>query len=472
MKTSRCVALALAILVGGFVLLVTPARAHAEIVRVTFAGVMDFSSIGGSASVPYSGTFRYDTAIPPFSSGCPNICYAHYNMTVVGFQMFGASLAPSLASVLIQDNNGSPVFDDFFTLSLLFGTNGVVIPGTNRIMDAVGVNATAFPAAMFSSTAFPRSLDVLRASTRMNDYAQLRGGQLLVTQVPPAIANVVFSPLSPGAPSNFQASASGNIVNMSWSAPTSGETPTGYDVLARTTGGQLQATLPVGNVTTFSVTAPDGVYVVSVQATSAAGAGPESNTVTVTVPQAVVPPGAPTNLAVSVSGTTAHFTWVPAATGGVATSHLLVAGTTAGFVIPIASVALPGTPGTTIPNVPPGTYYVRVLAVNGGGTSGPSNEVTVIVASPSLPGAPTLNPAVVSGGAVSLSWVPGGGGTPTFYVLTAATSPNGVATATVPVTGSSATFTGVPPGTYYVRLSAVNAVGAGPPSNEITVVVP
>jgi predicted phage tail protein len=83
-----------------------------------------------------------------------------------------------------------------------------------------------------------------------------------------------------------------------------------------------------------------------------------------------------------------------------------------------------------------------------------------------------LNPAVVSAGTVSLSWVPGSGGAPTSYVLTAAASASGVAIATVPVTGTSATFTQVPPGTYYLRLAAVNAVGTGPPSNEITVVVP
>ena len=73
--------------------------AGAEIVRVEFTGVMDFSSIGGSAAQPYSGIYTYDTAIPPFDSECiPNTCYAHYQLTLVGHQMFGTSLTPTLVS--------------------------------------------------------------------------------------------------------------------------------------------------------------------------------------------------------------------------------------------------------------------------------------------------------------------------------------------------------------------------------------
>jgi predicted phage tail protein len=230
--------------------------------------------------------------------------------------------------------------------------------------------------------------------------------------------------------------------------------------------------MSVGHVTTMSVSAPNGVFALSVRASNAAGTGPESASVTVTVPQAVAAPGAPTNLAVSVSGTTAQFSWVPASTGGSVTSHLLVAGTTPGFALPIASITLGSMPGTTISGIPPGTYYVRVLAVNAAGISGPSNEVTVTVSLPSLPGAPTLSPAMVSGNTVSLSWMPGSGGTPMSYLLAASATPNGSAITTVLLTGTSATFSGVPGGTYYLRLRAVNAAGTGPSSNEITVVVP
>ena len=99
MNTSRHVALA--IIVAGLAPLVTTVSANAEIVRVEFAGTMDFSSIGGNALQPYSGVFAYDTAVPPFESGVINgIAYAHYQLTLVGFEMFGRPLSPALVSIL------------------------------------------------------------------------------------------------------------------------------------------------------------------------------------------------------------------------------------------------------------------------------------------------------------------------------------------------------------------------------------
>ncbi len=38
--------------------------------------------------------------------------------------------------------------------------------------------------------------------------------------------------------------------------------------------------------------------------------------------------------------------------------------------------------------------------------------------------------------------------------------------------GTTAVFSGVPPGTYYGRVHAVNSLGAGVASNEVRVVVP
>lgn len=462
----------IACFVVGPVLLLLPARAAAQIVRVDFAGVMDFSDIGGSAAEPYAGVFVYDTTVPPHESGVINgMAYAHYKLELVSFQMFGASTPPSHVGILVQDAILPGTCNDFFTLTLLFAPNGVAIRGTSRRLTAVGVNATACPATMFSSAAFPTNVDIAQASTSMNDYAQLESGRVLTADVPPAISNVVFSTQAPGAPTNLQASVTGNIVNMSWSPPSAGQPPTSYLIVARTLGGQLIGTVPAGNLTTLSVPAPDGTYTLSVRASNASGAGPESNAVTLTVPQPVAAPGAPTHLTATVTGTTALLSWTPAATGGAVSNYLLLAGTTPGFVMPMARLMLPGVPGATIPGIPPGTYYVRVVASNAGGTSGPSNEIVVMVSAPSLPGAPTLNAAVVSGNTVSLSWTPGAGGAPTSYILRASLTPGGSPFASVPMVGTSMTFTDVPSGAYYLRLAAANAVGTGPVSNEIMVVV-
>jgi hypothetical protein len=277
----------------------------------------------------------------------------------------------------------------------------------------------------------------------------------------------------PGAPTNLHATVSGNTINLTWGAPTSGATPTEYSLIGRTTaGGPVLAVMPMGAGTSFSVVAPNGTFVVTVNATNAHGTGPESSAVTVAVPQmATAPPGSPSNLTATVSGTTANFTWTAPASGGPAEGYVLVAGLSPGFAAPIAVLPLGASTSVSVPAVPPGTYYVRVLAMNALGTGGASNETTVSVAAPSMPGPPSVNPPQVSGGTVTLSWSAGSGGAPTGYTLFASTTPGGVPIATVPVAGTSISFTNVPNGTYYVRVRASNAQGTSAPSAEVILTV-
>ena len=106
-----------------------------------------------------------------------------------------------------------------------------------------------------------------------------------------------------------------------------------------------------------------------------------------------------------------------------------------------------------------------------GGTSAPTNEVALTVAGASAPGAPTLNAASVVGRTVNLSWSAGGGPAPTGYTLMATVTPGGAPIATVPLGGTSVSFPGVPPGTYYLRLTASNGAGTSAPSNQVVLVV-
>ncbi len=78
----------------------------------------------------------------------------------------------------------------------------------------------------------------------------------------------------------------------------------------------------------------------------------------------------------------------------------------------------------------------------------------------------------MSSGTVSLEWV-GGAGLHSSFVVEAGSGPGLANLAQFPVAaGSTLVVPGVPAGAYYVRVRALNYVGASASSNEVMVVVP
>jgi len=134
--------------------------------------------------------------------------------------------------------------------------------------------------------------------------------------------------------------------------------------------------VPAGT-TTFAAPAPRGVFVVRVRALSACGASAATNEVLVGVGGAEMPPGAPEDFTATVTGSAVTFGWQAPTTGGAAGAYILEAGSGPGLS-DIARVPLTAT-ALTVPNVPPGTYFVRVRAVNNAGTGDASAEVQVVV---------------------------------------------------------------------------------------------
>jgi len=90
-------------------------------------------------------------------------------------------------------------------------------------------------------------------------------------------------------------------------------------------------------------------------------------------------------------------------------------------------------------------------------------------APPAAPGALTAN---AQGGQVSLTWSPpSDGGLPDEYVIEAGLDSNNL-TPVARTARPALVAAGVPPGTYSVRVRAVNAAGAGPAGAIAVVVVP
>ena len=109
------------------------------------------------------------------------------------------------------------------------------------------------------------------------------------------------------------------------------------------------------------------------------------------------------------------------------------------------------------------TYFFRVAAVNGGGTSAASAEAQATV----LPATPAALAATAGNGTVSLTWAASAGAT-SYSVFRGTQAGTEAATAVQSgMTGTTATLRGLANGqAYFFRVAAVNAGGASAMSNE------
>jgi len=208
------------------------------------------------------------------------------------------------------------------------------------------------------------------------------------------------------SPIDLAVTVSGSTVLLSWTAPSSQDSPvTSYTVEAGSSSGLANlANFNTGNAAT-SLTAPGvpaGTYYVRVRAVNAAGVSAASNEVIAVVGTGGCAgvPNAPTAFTAAVSGSTVTLAWSAPAGGCPPTTYVLEAGSAPGLAN-LANSSVGNTRTSPAHGVGAGTYYVRVRAANASGAGGASNEVVVVVG-----GGPAPTPPPPSGsGVFSGRWV-------------------------------------------------------------------
>jgi hypothetical protein len=181
------------------------------------------------------------------------------------------------------------------------------------------------------------------------------------------------------APGNFTARMNDRRLTMTWADPPTGSVPVSYVV-------EVGSAARLSNIAMLPLTArsftfegvPDGVYFIRVRSRVGAQLSPPSAEVMIVVGNLPSPPEAPRNLSHSLNGSTLTLSWqLPLF--GAPTSYVIDAGTASG----LTDIAIFNTGSSALtasfPNVPPGTYYVRVRAQNAQGLSVASNERTITV---------------------------------------------------------------------------------------------
>jgi hypothetical protein len=120
---------------------------------------------------------------------------------------------------------------------------------------------------------------------------------------------------------------------------------------------------------------PDGIYYIRVVSLGPTGASAPTPDYVVNV--RIAPPAAPQNAMGAVgAGGNVHLSWTASPSGGVPTGYRVLVGYAPGQTL----YQFPTTqPALGAANVPPATYYVRIVAMNAAGVSPVSTELTIVV---------------------------------------------------------------------------------------------
>ena len=313
--------------------------------------------------------------------------------------------------------------------------------------------STPFPSSMVGTFAF-----TLSAVNQLGEGA------------PSSVATLLVGPGTlPGAPQNLAGGVAGNMLSLTWDAPTAGTPIVSY--VLRVAGPGIGAVAVAWPSVSFSTPFPSsavGTFTFTVSAVNQLGEGPPSAVLTLVLGPTAVPEP-PRNLTAQLSGTALVVAWEPPGNG--AESYVLRATGSAFqgvWTLPTTSTIF------TAPfaQMAPGNYAFTVSGVNVLGEGAPTAPATVTIGPPCpVPSAPTLS-ASRNGNVVSFSWTTPTVGVVSSYTALVSTPGGGVNQVAADVGLVTAISGPVASGTYFVQVRAQSACGPGAPSNQVRVDVP
>jgi len=279
----------------------------------------------------------------------------------------------------------------------------------------------------------------------------------------------LYVPTVPSPPQNLIANRGDGQVALAWQAPSSdgGSPITNYRIYRGNASGGESFLAQIGN--TFRYTDANVVkgvtYYYQVTAVNAIGESPRSNEAGPTVPST------PQNLGATSGDAQVALAWQAPSSDGDSpvTNYRIYRGTAAGTESLLAEIG--NVSSYTDAGLMNGvTYYYEVSAVNAVGEGPRSNEISATPAT--IPAAPWTLGGTPGDRLFALTWqVPSSdGGSPiTNYRIYRGTSSGGELYLTT--IGDVHTYAdlGVTNGEmYYYQVSALNAIGEGPMSNEVS----
>ncbi len=254
-------------------------------------------------------------------------------------------------------------------------------------------------------------------------------------------------------------------VALTWQAPATGGTATGFTVNYRVTsaGGTWSAQSASGTSLTVSGLAAATQYNFEVIANNAAGSSTASTVVTgTTLAAPTQAPGQVTGLTASgPTVSTVNLTWTAPSSGGAVASYTAQYRVTGGGGWTTAASGIVGTSYTVTGLAAATGYDFQVFAVNAAG-NGAASAVATASTTVAAPGMPTgLAAGTATATTMPLSWTaPASGGAVASYSVRWSPAGANTWTTVASITGTSTTISGLTASTSYdFEVQAVNAGG-------------